>query len=98
MKKYRIIFFLMIRRTPRSTRTDTLFPFTTRFRSNDEETSVIGGLMLVDLDSKEEAEAFIAADPFTAADLFERVEIVRWRVSFLDFQRVYPPEIRRAHV
>src|SRR3546814_23473 len=65
---------------------------------NDEETSVIGGLMLVDLDSKEEAEAFIAADPFTAADLFERVEIVRWRVSFLDFQRVYPPEIRRAHV
>src|SRR3546814_20161434 len=27
-------FFLMIRRTPRSTRTDTLFPYTTRFRSD----------------------------------------------------------------
>src|SRR3546814_16002468 len=27
------IFFLMIRRQPRSTRTDTLFPFTTLFRS-----------------------------------------------------------------
>src|SRR3546814_4014726 len=27
------IFFLMIRRTPRATRTDTLFPYTTRFRS-----------------------------------------------------------------
>src|SRR3546814_5015869 len=27
-----IIFFLMIRRTPRSTRTDTLFPYTTLFR------------------------------------------------------------------
>src|SRR3546814_16372280 len=27
------IFFLMIRRTPRSTRTDTLFPYTTLFRS-----------------------------------------------------------------
>src|SRR3546814_7487419 len=26
-------FFLMRRRTPRSTRTDTLFPYTTRFRS-----------------------------------------------------------------
>src|SRR3546814_3683902 len=26
-------FFLMIRRPPRSTRTDTLFPYTTRFRS-----------------------------------------------------------------
>src|SRR3546814_9283475 len=28
------IFFLMIRRPPRSTRTDTLFPYTTLFRSN----------------------------------------------------------------
>src|SRR3546814_8241095 len=33
------IFFLMIRRPPRSTRTDTLFPYTTLFRS----------LLLVDL-------------------------------------------------
>src|SRR3546814_11478271 len=29
-----IIFFLMIRRPPRSTRTDTLFPYTTLFRSS----------------------------------------------------------------
>src|SRR3546814_14512741 len=28
-----IIFFLMLRRPPRSTRTDTLFPYTTLFRS-----------------------------------------------------------------
>src|SRR3546814_16934435 len=30
---YFIFFFLMIRRPPRSTRTDTLFPYTTLFRS-----------------------------------------------------------------
>src|SRR3546814_15088873 len=30
---YVIVFFLMIRRPPRSTRTDTLFPYTTLFRS-----------------------------------------------------------------
>src|SRR3546814_8245611 len=30
-------FFLMIRRPPRSTRTDTLFPYTTLFRSVSEE-------------------------------------------------------------
>src|SRR3546814_20652619 len=30
-------FFLMIRRPPRSTRTDTLFPYTTLFRSNVAE-------------------------------------------------------------
>src|SRR3546814_13421497 len=30
-----ICFFLMIRRPPRSTRTDTLFPYTTLFRSTN---------------------------------------------------------------
>src|SRR3546814_5813020 len=30
---WRFVFFLMIRRPPRSTRTDTLFPYTTLFRS-----------------------------------------------------------------
>src|SRR3546814_4525921 len=35
MSTYIIFFFLMIRRPPRSTRTDTLFPYTTLFRSFD---------------------------------------------------------------
>src|SRR3546814_5399122 len=34
-----MFFFLMIRRPPRSTRTDTLFPYTTLFRSLDAPTS-----------------------------------------------------------
>src|SRR3546814_18574776 len=56
-------FFLMIRRPPRSTRTDTLFPYTTLFRStatNEQERrwltpktwlapSVLSGLLLVGL-------------------------------------------------
>src|SRR3546814_19113666 len=33
---YVCFFFLMIRRPPRSTRTDTLFPYTTLFRSSTE--------------------------------------------------------------
>src|SRR3546814_11373096 len=33
---FRFIFFLMIRPPPRSTRTDTLFPYTTLFRSGLE--------------------------------------------------------------
>src|SRR3546814_2685606 len=32
-----IVFFLIIRRPPRSTRTDTLFPYTTLFRSGHVE-------------------------------------------------------------
>src|SRR6056297_1842069 len=31
--RFNVFFFLMIRRPPRSTRTDTLFPYTTLFRS-----------------------------------------------------------------
>src|SRR3546814_13024057 len=33
MAVFYLVFFLMIRRPPRSTRTDTLFPYTTLFRS-----------------------------------------------------------------
>src|SRR3546814_1481550 len=39
------LFFLMIRRPPRSTRTDTLFPYTTLFRSN----VLLAGLSMVAL-------------------------------------------------
>src|SRR3546814_9784220 len=36
-----VIFFLMIRRPPRSTRTDTLFPYTTLFRSATCRTTAV---------------------------------------------------------
>src|SRR3546814_4254659 len=38
------VFFLMIRRPPRSTRTDTLFPYTTLFRSLRHERLAVDGL------------------------------------------------------
>src|SRR3546814_5824102 len=37
-------FFLMIRPPPRSTRTDTLFPYTTLFRSRGHRPGVLAGL------------------------------------------------------
>src|SRR3546814_14158918 len=40
-----IFFCLMIRRPPRSTRTDTLFPYTTLFRSKVERLNAIGSFM-----------------------------------------------------
>src|SRR3546814_7788698 len=42
---YIVLFFLMIRRPPRSTRTDTLFPYTTLFRSlaaHGDQREVVG--------------------------------------------------------
>src|SRR3546814_4552528 len=44
-----LFFFLMIRRPPRSTRTDTLFPYTTLFRSDPLPAGVVqaGDLLLL---------------------------------------------------
>src|SRR3546814_5676120 len=39
-----LFFFLMIRRPPRSTRTDTLFPYTTLFRSGRSQRAARRGL------------------------------------------------------
>ena len=56
----------------------------------EDASSVIGGLLLFEGDTEEDARAFIAQDPFSHADLFERVEIVRWRPSFFEFARLAP--------
>ena len=42
-----------------------------------------GGLYVVDLDTRDEAERFIADDPFSRVQLFERVTITRWRKAYL---------------
>lgn len=56
----------------------------------DSADAVIGGLILLDVETPEEARAFIERDPFTATGMFERVEIVRWRPSFFEFKRLAP--------
>lgn len=50
--------------------------------SDDGETAS-GGIYLLDVDSREQAEALIAQDPFTRADLFDRVVVTRWRKAYL---------------
>lgn len=50
---------------------------------NDDGSDAGGGLYVVDLDTRAETEAFIAADPFAQADLFERVTITRWRKAYV---------------
>src|SRR3546814_18909413 len=51
-----MFFFLMIRRPPRSTRTDTLFPYTTLFRS-DAIGGVVGQAVAGDRRPRRRAEA-----------------------------------------
>jgi uncharacterized protein YciI len=55
---------------------------------NDPDDEFIGGLIVLDTDSREEAQRFADTDPFTIAGLYERVKIVRWRPAFLGGQRI----------
>src|SRR3546814_17174186 len=52
-----MFFFLMIRRPPRSTRTDTLFPYTTLFRSPLRPATVTGVISHLKLPSSVAARA-----------------------------------------
>lgn len=51
---------------------------------DDAGQAASGGLYLLDVDSREEAQAFIEADPFHQGGLFQRVEVLRWRKAYLD--------------
>src|SRR3546814_9474263 len=71
------VFFLMIRRPPRSTRTDTLFPYTTLFRSakprslrqrlTRRHTTVVEALTLAAQPAKDNATCFNRADSCACA-------------------------------
>lgn len=51
---------------------------------DDAGQSASGGLYLLAVESRDEAQAFIEADPFFRGKLFERVAVTRWRKAYLD--------------
>jgi uncharacterized protein YciI len=53
---------------------------------NDDGSGGHGGVLIVDTDDRQEAEAFIANDPFTKAGLFAKVTVTRWRKAFFNGQ------------
>src|SRR3546814_9210328 len=79
------VFFLMIRRPPRSTRTDTLVPYTTLFRSHEARDEVELG----------RAGAGEADFDFFEADAAEQVEEAR---LFFGIHRVDQRLVAVAHV
>src|SRR3546814_18650223 len=56
-------FFLMIRRPPRSTRTDTLFPYTTLFRSPHRDFDRPDGAFLARAADRVRTDQPLSADP-----------------------------------
>src|SRR3546814_3912545 len=61
-----VFFFLMVRRPPRSTRTDTLFPYTTLFRS-----AVIDAVAKVTHIAPADADGRIIGSPVVAPGVIE---------------------------
>jgi uncharacterized protein len=50
----------------------------------DDGKDLGGGLYVVDTEKRSEALAFIEADPFFKVDLFDKVQITRWRKAYVD--------------
>src|SRR3546814_20448784 len=74
----------MIRRTPRSTRTDTLFPYPMVFRSAGEYQSVISGLPLLAMDRQMHADI-----------LSESFRMLRPGGAFIQFTYSLRPPVNR---
>lgn len=55
---------------------------------DDNNRHVNGGLMIVDAANRAEVEKFAAEDPFTAAGLYQKVEIIRWRKVYWEYGRI----------
>src|SRR3546814_12689830 len=100
----------MVRRPPRSTRTDTLFPYTTLCRSSSDMESTIVPQLLVEIDGVETLKNVIVIGASNREDLIDpailrpgrldvKIEIERptEEAAAQIFAR-YLTEIGRAHV
>src|SRR3546814_12113352 len=92
------VFFLMIRRPPRSTRTDTLFPYTTLFRSDEAAVVEIGPYRQLG-----RGEARVTLRRTEMIDLLPRRDdpshqLLREKFGELRTRRIDEMEIGRAHV
>src|SRR3546814_8116888 len=99
-------FFLMIRRPPRSTRTDTLFPYTTLFRSEKVEASAAeiqadGGqarALVGDASQEEDAATFAAAaEAWAPLAVAVHNAGTNRRDSFLDLEVAHFEQLWREH-
>lgn len=66
-----------------------LTPFASRILAagallDEAGTTPAGSLIVLDTEDRDEAQRLVDDDPYTHAGLFERVEILRWRMVFFD--------------
>src|SRR3546814_17260384 len=94
---FRSFFFLMIRRPPRSTRTDTLVPYTTLVRSLIRASQ--GGLLLHTMLFADEVRDFGEIDKGERATLKDaELQLAKRLITELAQPAFKPEQIGRAHV
>ena len=54
---------------------------------SDDGTTPVGSLIVFDAEARAEVDAFMAADPYSQAGLFETIEVRPWRKVFLAGER-----------
>src|SRR3546814_3893482 len=87
-------FFLMIRRPPRSTRTDTLFPYTTLFRSSSRR-AVRGIAVLQDITARKLAELALADSEERLRLGMELADFGTYEFDHVTGERSFSPELRK---
>src|SRR3546814_3340432 len=87
-----MFFFLMIRRPPRSTRTDTLFPYTTLFRSALQRLKEAAEKAKIELSSAQTTEVNL---PFITADQNGPKHLVK-AITRSDLERLVGELIKRT--
>src|SRR3546814_20243918 len=98
-----LVFFLMIRRPPRSTRTDTPFPYTTLFRSSEHILTVVEAARLRKVHPNT-VRNLIKAGTIPAARVgrqwrFVEAELVAWiRSGYPDAARTQPGASRKEAI
>src|SRR3546814_3443152 len=93
------IFFLMIRRPPRSTRTDTLFPYTTLFRSGHARGDFGRAIFLEETGGEAQQVALhrlADVGDGALAEPADEIEAQRGREGERDADGVEKPEMRRS--
>ncbi|MDM0050340.1 YciI family protein [Variovorax sp. J22R115] len=54
----------------------------------DQDGKSIGGMIIVDTEDRAAAERFVGEDPFTTGGVFGAIQILTWRKTFFDRQRI----------
>src|SRR3546814_9806813 len=93
------MFFLMIRRPPRSTRTDTLFPYTTLFRSHARHRFVEQQQLWTGCEAHRQLElTALAVAQVACTDIGAVTETSGFERFFRSAARLGARQIGRAHV